>query len=165
MRWLVGSIASLLLVTLEIACSTVSPDECWVNTSGGFGGGGTIPIGAGVGATSGGDSDSPPPRGPLDASGTANPCIDAPSEGDGLFGSIRCRKSEYGMTCADRCGNAGMFCADLRPHPYKSDGGIGKASGCDGDSKGTTCVFYYPQNGDMCYFYPKKKTLCRYEGG
>jgi hypothetical protein len=60
MRWLLGSIASLLLVTLEIACNTVSPDECWPNTSGGFGGGGTIPIGTGVGATTG-DYFSPPP--------------------------------------------------------------------------------------------------------
>ena len=33
---------------LMIACNTVSPDECWINTSGGFGGSGTFPIGAGV---------------------------------------------------------------------------------------------------------------------
>lgn len=47
-----GSIAVLLLVMLATGCSTVSPDECWPNTSGGFGGSGTIPVGAGVGATS-----------------------------------------------------------------------------------------------------------------
>ena len=38
---------------------------------------------------------------------------------EALLGTIRCKRSEYGMKCADRCGNAGMFCADLRPHPYK----------------------------------------------
>ena len=56
-----GSLALFLVVLLGIGCNTVSPDECWVNTSGGFGGSGTIPIGAGVGATSSGDFDSPPP--------------------------------------------------------------------------------------------------------
>ncbi len=54
--------------------STVDPSECWPNTSGGFGGSGTIPIGAGVGATSG-DFFAPPPRGPLDYGGDANPCV------------------------------------------------------------------------------------------
>jgi len=64
----------LVLVLLVIGCNTVSPDECWVNTSGGFGGSGTIPIGAGVGATTGGDF-SEPPRGPLDNGGAPyNPC-------------------------------------------------------------------------------------------
>jgi hypothetical protein len=64
------SIVSLLLVLLAIGCNTVSPDECWPNTSGGFGGSGTIPIGAGVGAVGSGDFDTPPPSG-----GTPNPCV------------------------------------------------------------------------------------------
>ena len=63
---------------LGSGCNTVSPDECWPNTSGGFGGSGTIPIGAGVGATSG-DFLSPPPRRPLDSSEDANPCIMPPT--------------------------------------------------------------------------------------
>ena len=48
MRLFSRSLAVLLLLGLVIVigCSTVSPDECWVNTSGGFGGSGTIPIGA-----------------------------------------------------------------------------------------------------------------------
>ena len=55
-------------------CLTVSPDECWPNTSGGLGGSGTMPIGAGVGATTGGDRLEPP-RGPLDKGEAAdNPC-------------------------------------------------------------------------------------------
>ena len=77
MRFLVGSIAPLVLVMLGSGCNTVSPDECWPNTSGGFGGSGTIPIGAGVGATSG--DFASPPRGPLDYGGDADPCIVPPT--------------------------------------------------------------------------------------
>jgi hypothetical protein len=77
MRLFFGSLTPLLLVLalLVMGCTTVSPDECFVNTSGGFGGSGTIPIGAGVGATSGDYAE--PPRGPLD-NGAApyNPCVD-----------------------------------------------------------------------------------------
>ncbi len=59
---------------LAMGCLTVSPDECWPNTSGGLGGSGTMPIGAGVGATTGGDPLEPP-RGPLDKGEAAdNPC-------------------------------------------------------------------------------------------
>jgi hypothetical protein len=60
MRLFHAAVAPFLIGRLVLGCNTVSPDECWVNTSGGFGGGGTIPIGAGVGATSG-DFPSPPP--------------------------------------------------------------------------------------------------------
>ena len=78
MRLFFGSLTPLLLVLalLVMGCTTVSPDECFVNTSGGFGGSGTIPIGAGVGATTGGDY-ADPPRGPLDNGGAPyNPCVD-----------------------------------------------------------------------------------------
>jgi hypothetical protein len=67
-----------LLAMLVNGCNTVSPDECWLNTSGGFGGSGTIPIGAGVGATSG-DFLDPPPLRPLDYSEEPNPCIMPPT--------------------------------------------------------------------------------------
>ena len=64
----------LLPAMLAMGCLTVDADECWVNTSGGLGGSKPIPIGAGVGATSGGDF-SEPPRGPLDNGGAHdNPC-------------------------------------------------------------------------------------------
>src|SRR4051794_10942723 len=69
-----GSIASLSLVVLVIACNTVDADQCWPNTSGGFGGSETLPIGAAVGAGSG-DFASPPAGGLLDYGGDANPCI------------------------------------------------------------------------------------------
>ncbi|MEO7594619.1 MAG: hypothetical protein ABI134_25620 [Byssovorax sp.] len=86
---------------LGIACNTVSPDECWLNTSGGFGGSGTIPIGAGVGATSGGDPLEPP-RGPLDSrdSEAPNPCIMPPTPCNGKcldayqVAAIGCGKTE-----------------------------------------------------------------------
>ena len=69
MRLFFCSIVVLLLTVLAFGCTTVSPDECWVNTSGGFGGSGTIPIGAGVGAVGSGDFDSPT------SGGTPNPCV------------------------------------------------------------------------------------------
>ena len=84
---------------------------------------------------------------------------------EALLGTIRCKRSEYGMKCADRCGNAGMFCADLRLHPYKRDVGVGAASRCDGNGEGTSCWDYYVANGDTCVFHPKKPPLCRYDGG
>lgn len=71
MRWLLGSLGVLLALVLGIACNT---GECWPNTSGGLGGGGTIPIGAAVGASSG-DFSAAPPSGPLDYGGAANPCV------------------------------------------------------------------------------------------
>src|SRR6476646_204739 len=74
MRVFSVSVAALLLAILGLACNTVSPDECWVNTSGGFGGSEQIPIGAGVGATTGGDYATPPRR-PLDSGDEPNPCI------------------------------------------------------------------------------------------
>jgi len=74
MRTLFRSIASLLL-TLVVGCTTVDPDECWVNTSGGFEDEQPIPIGAGVGATTGGDFLTPPAGEPLAAEATENPCV------------------------------------------------------------------------------------------
>lgn len=77
MRWFHGALISFLFGLLVAACTTVDPGECWPNTSGGLGGGGeTIPIGAGVGATSSGDFITPPPKWPLDNGGTPdNPCV------------------------------------------------------------------------------------------
>jgi hypothetical protein len=75
MRSISGTIVPLL-VMLMTGCSTVDADECWPNTSGGFGGGGTIPTGAGVGATSSGDFIDPPPKEPLDYDEADNPCVE-----------------------------------------------------------------------------------------
>jgi hypothetical protein len=77
MRWFHGVLASFLFGMLVAACNTVDPSECWPNTSGGLGGGAeTIPIGAGVGATSSGDFITPPPHDPLDnGDSPENPCV------------------------------------------------------------------------------------------
>ncbi len=85
------------LVTLVIDCNTVSPGECWPNTSGGFGGGGPIPIGAGVGATTG-DYPAAPSPGPLANGNDANPCIISQGpcndkcEADYEVAAIKCAK-------------------------------------------------------------------------
>jgi hypothetical protein len=67
------SAAFFTLGMLAVACTTVDPSECWVNTSGGFGGSGPIPIGAGVGVSSG-DFVSPR-RLPLGTGTPPNPCV------------------------------------------------------------------------------------------
>jgi hypothetical protein len=68
------SAALLAVVTLVVACDTADPNECFVNTSGGFGASGPIPIGAGVGVTSG-DYVSPPRYQPLGNPPPPNPCV------------------------------------------------------------------------------------------
>lgn len=60
-------------VVVPIGCSWVNADQCWPNSSAGFGGSAPIPIGAGVGATSG-DFLSPPQEGPANGA-TPNPCV------------------------------------------------------------------------------------------
>lgn len=103
MRLFYAAVAPFLIGRLVLGCNTVSPDECWINTSGGFGGGGTIPIGAGVGATSG-DFPSPPPRRPLDFGDAPNPCIAAQSpcdekcNADYENAAIECSKNENDAT-------------------------------------------------------------------
>jgi hypothetical protein len=67
-RWLVA----LVPVVLIVACNTVDPDQCWPNTTGGFGGAGTIPIG---GAVSSGDFPTPAHH-PLTSSDLPNPCLE-----------------------------------------------------------------------------------------
>jgi hypothetical protein len=65
-------IVALIPVVLIVACNTVDPDQCWPNTTGGFGGADPIPIGGG---SSSGDFPSPAHH-PLDASDLPNPCIE-----------------------------------------------------------------------------------------
>jgi hypothetical protein len=178
MRLLPCSLAALLLVVLGLGlgCSTVSPDECWPNTSGGIGGSGTIPIGAGVGATSGGDSDSP-------TGGTPNPCVTPseettptptptpsdPVQREPLYEAslkVFCSTPDHGATCSDRCLAKGIGCVALAVHPYKPDGGVGKLFSCNDLMVGFMCGYHYP-NGDDCYYpfsgFPFPKT-CVYSG-
>jgi len=56
----VKCISAVVTVMAVAACNTVDPDSCRPNASGGLGGDdGPIPIGQGVGATSGGDEAAP----------------------------------------------------------------------------------------------------------
>jgi hypothetical protein len=81
MRLFCGGSTALTLAVLLAACNTVDAGDCWPNTSGGFGGSGSIPIGAGVGVSSG--DFGTPPRRPLDLGGGANPCVITPTGCDG----------------------------------------------------------------------------------
>ena len=96
-------IAVFLPAMLATGCLTVSPDECWPNTSGGLGGSGTMPIGAGVGATSGGDSDGP-------SGGTPNPCTAAPAPSKSDKGSSEQSTCEVPTPAAE--GATSWSCSD-----------------------------------------------------
>ena len=157
MRLLYAAVAPFLLGTVAFACNTVDPDECWVNTSGGFGGSGTIPIGAGVGATSG-DFPSEPPKRPLDSDEAPNPCVassssdDGDSKGDGseLGTYIRCLG--LGPTaCAIRCRAIGAPCVEYATHPKNPSLGAGALKQCMDAMVSSTCTYCY-SNGDVCSF-------------
>ncbi len=155
MRSFSRSIAAplLLMFVLAIGCSTVSPDECWVNTSGGFGGSGTIPIGAGVGATSGGNSDSP-------SGGTPNPCVtpsdDAPTTPTPTPPSemgtyIRCLGMDA-MTCEAMCIDIGAPCSALALNPQQPELGVGKLKQCERSAPGpgSTCTYCFLGGSISC---------------
>ena len=151
MRFFSGSFALLVVVLLVMGCNTVDPDECWPNTSGGFGGSGTIPIGAGVGATSSGDFTSPGPNG-----GVSNPCVatvtpSKPDEGGSEQGTyIRCLG--LGPTaCAAQCNAIGAHCVELATHPTDPSQGIGALKQCMDNTLSSTCSYCYA-NGDVCTF-------------
>jgi hypothetical protein len=152
MRQFSRSIAALLLLALVImiGCSTVSPDECWPNTSGGLGGSRPIPIGAGVGATSsGGDADGP-------SGGTPNPCVtpatpSSPDEG-GSEQSTYIRCLGLGPTaCALQCNAIGAYCVEYAIHPEDPSQGAGVLKQCVSFLASSTCTYCYA-NGDACTF-------------
>ena len=154
----------LALVALAMGCTTVSPDQCWPNTSGGFGGSGTIPIGAGVGAvgaTSGGFNDSP---------GADNPCV-TPEGSPGNHGSVEaslkvfCLTPDMGAICSERCMAKGLPCVAHAVHPYKLGAGIGDLFSCNDPLLGFMCGYHYP-NGDDCnyYFGFPHPPFCAYSG-
>jgi hypothetical protein len=161
MRLFSGSIAASLLVMLGISCNTVDPSECWPNTSGGFGGAGTIPIGAGVGATTG-DYDSPP------NGGTPNPCV-TPSPQMPATDYINCRaRGLDAAACSEACFSAGASCVPLAMHPYKSGLEPGKLTSCKNGSPSIVCGYTFA-NGDGCSlayaFGVSLKWFCVYAGG
>jgi hypothetical protein len=162
--YLVALLAAGILV---VACDTADPSECFPNTGNGFGGSGTIPIGAGVGVSSGaGDS---PRFGPLGYTDANNPCNAPPDDGTTELSERVCGKPVWGMGCQTQCAGDGVACVAGRPHPKKSDGGFGllwKCCGCQDQQK---CTYFYPNTGDSCTFYGplflNLYSLCVYQGG
>ena len=162
MRLSFGSISASTLVMLSIGCNTVDPSECWPNTSGGFGGSGTIPIGAGVGATSSGDYDSPPDE------GTPNPCV-TPIPQMPATDYINCRaRGLDAAACSEACFSAGASCVPLALHPYKSGLEPGKLTSCKNGSPSIVCGYTF-SNGDGCTlayaFGVGRKWFCVYARG
>ena len=152
---LFGSIAVLLLAMLVSACSWVDPSECWPNTSGGFGGGGTIPIGAGVGATSSGDFDTPP------NGGTPNPCVttsnDTPSDDANMTPTPPTELSTYirclgmdAMTCEAMCFDIGTTCSSLALNPQQPELGVGKLKECMRATTMGTCTYCFLGGSISC---------------
>ena len=163
----------LALVLLVMGCSTVSPDECFPNTSGGFGGSGTIPIGAGVGAT--GDY-ADPPRGPLDNGGAPdNPCVTsnddtAPTPPEEMDTYIRCLGMDA-MTCEAMCFNIGATCSALALNPQRPELGVGKLKQCQArpPGPGSTCTYCFLGGSISCSqikaFGRPIWWLCSFTGG
>src|SRR5262249_35772228 len=65
-------------VTGILGCNEVVPGTCRPNTTGGAGGAGDMPIGAGVGATTTGTYGADPPKGPLASGDGADGSGDEP---------------------------------------------------------------------------------------
>ena len=168
MRFFYGLIAVSLLGALVIACNTVDPSECWPNTSGGLGGSETIPIGAGVGATSSGDL-AEPPKGPLDYDEASNPCVTHSSPDEGavpLDTWINCKGLDT-IQCMEKCAEVGAFCTARRRHPNKADGGWGDLFNCKNGQPTNVCSYSY-SNGDDCMFFAlwsARFPWCVYTGG
>jgi hypothetical protein len=140
MRLMFGSLTSVIAM-LMIGCNAVDPGDCWPNTSGGLGGGGPIPIAAGVGATTTGDyyADAPPAE-PLDYGGTPNPCMapgsppesacQGPSPSENRAAVVTCSAA-----CKSKCPSPGaMIAVKFSPSEFKfrttvKDDGQGNGGG------------------------------------
>ncbi len=164
MRLSLRGTAPLALPILVMGCTWVSADQCWPNTSGGFGGGGTIPIGAGVGVTTGGFNDNPE---------APNPCVTTPSSpgnDDSVEASMKvfCFQPEWGPPCAARCVAQSIGCVQGALHPYKPAAGVGLLFSCNDLVLGHMCGYHYP-SGDDCYYYfvfgSPRAPWCSYSGG
>ena len=151
-----------------LGCNEVVPGTCHPNTTGGAGGGGDIPIGAGVGATTTtGTYGADPQKGPLAAgdgdSACSDPCEECPTPADAW---LNCRGLNA-LDCMVKCAEAGVSCAARRPHPYKPEAGLGDLYMCKNGAPTNVCSYYY-SNGDECVFFAafgKRFPWCVYIGG
>lgn len=155
-------------VTVILGCNTVDPDSCYPNPAGGAGGGGTMPIGAGVGASASGDYATEPPKGPLengdgDSTCSNNPCVECPTRLDTW---LNCRGLDA-VQCMEKCAEAGAACAPRMKHPKKPEAGWGDLYMCKNGVPTHVCSYYY-SNGDECAFFSlmsARLPWCVYIGG
>jgi hypothetical protein len=79
---------------------------------------------------------------------------------------VFCLKPEHGAPCSNRCIKAGLGCAPLHTHPYKSDAGWGRLFACNNLPVGYMCSFQFT-NGDAChiFFGTVFPSWCVYTGG
>jgi hypothetical protein len=132
------------------------------NTSVGPGGGVIVPTGpAGVG----GYGEAPPKEPQQDRDRPPPECNEG--EDDAIeLGEVICGKSDWGVECMIRCGEAGVACKSQFKHPDKPEVGVGllwKCCGCKGQQQ---CKYIY-DNGDVCTVYREMNdfALCVYVGG
>jgi len=78
---------------------------------------------------------------------------------------VFCLKPEYGAPCSNRCIAAGLGCAPMHTHPYKSGVGWGLLFSCNTLAFGHMCGFQFA-NGDACYVPSGPlPPYCVYTGG
>lgn len=63
---------------------------------------------------------------------------------------VFCLKPEWGAPCSNRCIAAGLGCAPMHTHPYKSGEGWGLLFSCNTLAFGHMCGFQF-KIGDACY--------------
>jgi len=150
-----------MFVTVILGCSEIEPGSCYPNTSGGAGGG-TMPIGAGVGATTTtGTYGADPPKEAQDSTNPPPGCFPGNAY-------IDCRKRGLSaVACSEACTAAGAVCGAIAGHPYKSGVGTGELTWCKNGEPTYTCTYTFP-NGDGCaitYNPVKPYWICMYAGG
>lgn len=85
------------------------------------------------------------------------------AESSGALKVIRCKKSERGEECMERCAEQGVPCAAGRRHPYMRNVGLGLLGQCRSAVR-VNCCWYYYKNGHVCRFIGNLH-LCLYQGG
>ena len=151
-------IASILLVGGGVFGCQVMSGECWpVNEDGGgegasagVGGGPIIPGGVGGGdhgdvpAEAQATGDSPPPG-----------CI-----GEESYKEVRCRKSDWGVECMIKCGEAGLACRSAIKHTHKPELAPGNLRKCKGTRKKEQCWYIFSDGTECVWTAQTKRTTC-----
>ena len=154
-QWLFASIA------IGGGCNEVVSGTCHENPTGGAGGTGSIPIGAGVGASVTGDYAIDSPDEPMDAPNPPPGCAMWPGTA-----YINCRaRGLDAAACSEVCMAAEAYCVGYAVHPYKSGLAPGRLVYCKNGWPSYTCTYEF-DNGDSCVLSSTlPKWLCIYAGG